>query len=70
MDVLEILKRIAILLEIPVREGRDTFGQKFLDIDTRGLQYLHEVSVDRGHVEVAEYIRQMLARGEQREMET
>jgi hypothetical protein len=64
----ESLKGIATLLGVPFREGKDTFGRPFLDITVDGMQLILEVALKLGYHEVAQDIRQMLVRGERREM--
>ena len=65
VDVLPHLLGVAELLGVPYKVRLDAFGRRCLDIETAGLQYIHEVAVTRGHHEVAEHIRQMLIHGEQ-----
>jgi hypothetical protein len=61
---LTALAEIARLLDVPYQQTRDAFGRLCLNIEMDGLQYIHELAVQRGHVEVAAEVRQMLARGE------
>jgi len=63
-EKIDLVKEVARLLDVPVRDGATAFGQKYVEIEIAGLRRMHDLAMSMGHPLVAEDIRQMLARGE------
>jgi hypothetical protein len=63
-EMVNILRDISDLLGVEMAEGTDSFGRTFVDIEIGGLRRMHDLALDRGHEQVAEDIRHMLATGE------
>lgn len=64
MEKLSVVAEVAWLVGVPTRRAVDTFGRPFLDIPVEGMQFMHSRALEMGQYEVAEDIRQMLARAE------
>lgn len=60
-DVL-LVEEAARMMGVPTKREVDTFGRPYLFIEVEGLQHMHKVAQEMGYPEVAEDIREMLAR--------
>lgn len=63
-DLIDTIMSCAHLMGVPCFKDVDTFGRVCLIIERAGLRRMHGKAVADGHHEVAEHIRQMLARKE------
>ena len=57
-----LVEEFARLLGIATERVVDTFGRPCLHVPVEGLQRMHETALSMGYPEVAEDIREMLAR--------
>jgi hypothetical protein len=65
-DNAEVLVNVATMLGVEVHVGRDAFDRTYIDISHDGLRRIHDVALERGHLEVAADVRQMMVRAERR----